>query len=75
MRLRTECQLALSPHSQSRVRPEPLRPQLAELLLKHYPQERSEAMGHLDTAIAEFRDMEMHPSWERVLATKEILGA
>ena len=31
--------------------------QLAELLLEHYPDERAEAMEHLDFAIGEFRDM------------------
>ena len=48
---------------------------LAEVLLDHYPAERSEAMGQLDAAIAEFRDMKMQPSLERALKRKEILGA
>lgn len=38
-----------------------LRFQLAELLLEHYPDERAEAMEHLDFAIAHFRDMKMQP--------------
>ena len=36
---------------------------------------RKEAMGHLDFAIAEFRDMKMQPSLERALKRKEILKA
>ena len=43
---------------------------LAELLLEYYPNERAEALDHLDTALAEFRDMKMQPSLERVLALK-----
>ena len=46
-----------------------------ELLLEHYPEEKSEALGHLDFAIGEFRDMKMQPSLERALKHKEILGA
>jgi hypothetical protein len=49
--------------------------QLAELLLEHYPDEKSEALGHLDFAINEFREMKMQPSLERALRHKEILGA
>jgi len=49
--------------------------QLAELLLEHYPEEKSEALEHLDFAINEFRDMKMQPSLERALKHKEILGA
>jgi tetratricopeptide (TPR) repeat protein len=49
--------------------------QLAELLLEHYPKERAEAMGHLDLAISEFRDMKMQPWLERALRHKEILKA
>ena len=49
--------------------------QLAELLLEHYPDERPEAMEHLDFAIAEFRDMKMQPSLERALRHREILRA
>ena len=60
----------------------PLRPelalihlQLAELLLEHYPEERAEALEHLDTAIAEFQDMKMQPSLERALRHRGILTA
>ena len=45
------------------------------MLLEHYPKERAEAMGHLDFAIAEFRDMKMQPSLERALKRKDILKA
>jgi tetratricopeptide (TPR) repeat protein len=49
--------------------------QLAELLLEHYPKERTEALEHLDFAISEFRDMKMRPWLERALRHKEILKA
>jgi tetratricopeptide (TPR) repeat protein len=49
--------------------------QLAELLLKHYPKERAEALEHLDFAIKEFQEMKMQPSLERALRHKEILKA
>ncbi len=44
--------------------------QLAELLLDHYPEERLEALEHLDRAIAELRDMRMQPALERALRRK-----
>jgi uncharacterized protein (DUF924 family) len=49
--------------------------QLAELLLEQYPQEKSEAIAHLDFAIKEFRQMKMQPSLEWALRHKEILKA
>ncbi len=49
--------------------------QLAELVLERYPDERAEAMEHLDFAIGEFRDMKMQPSLERALRHREILRA
>jgi tetratricopeptide (TPR) repeat protein len=49
--------------------------QLCELLLDHYPDERAEALGHLDFAIGEFRDMKMQPSLERALSHRDILKA
>ena len=60
-----------------RFRPEVAltRLQLAELLLEHHPDERAEALEHLDFAIAEFRDMKMQPSLERALRHKDILKA
>jgi DNA-binding CsgD family transcriptional regulator len=44
-----------------------IRLNLAELLLKHYPSERSEAFEHIDFAIPEFKAMGMQPSLERAL--------
>ena len=49
--------------------------QLAELLLEHYPDERTEALDHLDFAISEFRDMKMQPSLERALRHRGLLKA
>lgn len=49
--------------------------QLAELLLEHYPDEKEEAVEHLDFAMKEFREMKMQPSLERALRHKEILKA
>ena len=49
--------------------------QLAELLLDHYPDEKPEAIEHLDFAIKEFREMKMQPSLERALRRKDILKA
>jgi tetratricopeptide (TPR) repeat protein len=49
--------------------------QLAELLLEHYPDEKKDALEHLDFAIKEFQDMKMQPSLERALRHKEILKA
>ena len=68
---------ALEAAGKIRFRPEIalIRLQLAELLLEHYPDERAEAMEHLDFAIGEFRDMKMQPSLERALSHREILKA
>jgi tetratricopeptide (TPR) repeat protein len=49
--------------------------QLAELLLEHYPDEKKEALEHLDFAINDFREMKMQPSLERALRHKDILKA
>jgi len=49
--------------------------QLAELLLEHYPDEKKEALEHLDFAIKEFREIKMQPSLERALRHKDILKA
>jgi hypothetical protein len=49
--------------------------QLAELLLEHYPQEKSEAIAHLDFVIPEFRDMKMNTYLKRALRHKEIFKA
>jgi len=49
---------------------------LAELLLKDTDEaQRTEALGHLDFAMAEFRDMRMQRSLERALRHKEVLKA
>jgi hypothetical protein len=47
--------------------------ELAELLLAHYPDEKAEALEHLDFAIGEFREMKMQPSLERALKQRENL--
>ncbi len=47
--------------------------QLAELLLENYPDEKKEALEHLDFAINEFREMKMKPSLEPALRHKDIL--
>ncbi len=48
--------------------------QLAELQFKHYPEEKSEAIEHLDFAIEEFKEMKMQPSLEKAEALKEKYG-
>jgi tetratricopeptide (TPR) repeat protein len=70
-------QEAIKVCTEMRFRPELAltRLQLAELLLEHYPKERTEALEHLDFAIKEFREMKMQPSLERALRHKEILKA
>lgn len=56
-----------------RFRPEIalIRPQVAGLLLESYPAEKAVASEHIDFAIAEFREMKMHPSFERAMGLKE----
>ncbi len=49
--------------------------QLAELLLEHYPDEKKEALEHLELAIKEFREMKMQPSLESAMRHKDILKA
>ena len=70
-------QQALEVCAKVRFRPEIAltRLQLAELIFKHYLDERPQALEHLDFAIAEFREMKMQPSLERALKHKELLGA
>ncbi|MFC1947349.1 zinc ribbon domain-containing protein [Chloroflexota bacterium] len=48
---------------------------LAELLLDQSPEEKDEALEHLDFAIKEFREMKMQPSLEMALRRKDILKA
>jgi tetratricopeptide (TPR) repeat protein len=63
--------------TEMRFRPELAlsRLQLTELLLEHYPDEKREALEHLDFAIKEFQDMKMQPSLERALRHKQIQNA
>jgi tetratricopeptide (TPR) repeat protein len=74
---RTYYQKAIKDCTEMKFRPELAltRLQLAELLLEHYPDEKMEALEHLDFAIKEFQDMKMQPSLERALKHKEIMGA
>jgi len=46
-----------------------------EQALDHYPDERAEALEHLDFAIGELRDMKIQPSLERALSRRDILKA
>jgi hypothetical protein len=48
---------------------------LAGLLLEHYPGERDAAIGHLDFAISELREMKMQPALERALRHRGLLKA
>jgi len=45
------------------------------LLLAHYPEEKAEALEHLDFAISELREMKMQPALERALKQRENLEA
>jgi tetratricopeptide (TPR) repeat protein len=47
--------------------------ELAELLLKYYPDEEAVAIEHLDFAISELREMKMQPALERALKQRETL--
>ena len=49
--------------------------ELAELVLAHYPDEKAEALEHLDFAIGELREMKMQPALERALKQSEALKA
>lgn len=74
---RNHYQEAMKVCTEIRFRPELAltRLQLAELLLEHYREERTQAVKYLGFAINEFREMKMQPSLERALRHKEILGA
>jgi tetratricopeptide (TPR) repeat protein len=74
---RRQYQEAIRVCTEMRFRPELAltRLQLAELLLERYPDEKKDALDHLDFAIKEFREMKMQPSLERALRHKEILKA
>jgi tetratricopeptide (TPR) repeat protein len=60
---------ALKVCTEMRFRPELAltRLQIAELLLKYYPEEKAAALEHLHFAIKEFREMKMQPSLDRAL--------
>jgi hypothetical protein len=45
--------------------------QLAELLFEHYPDEKDDAIEHLNFAIDEFKEMKMQPSLEKAEGLKE----
>ena len=45
--------------------------QLAELLFEHYPDEKEEALEHLNFAIDEFKEMKMQPSLDKALELKK----
>ena len=47
--------------------------QLAELLFDNYPNEKDEAMEHLDFAISEFEEMKMVPSLEKARMLRDSL--
>ena len=68
---------ALEAAGKIRFRPEIAltRLQLCELLLEYYPDERPEAMEHLEFVIAELRDMKMQPALERALGLQAALEA
>ena len=70
-------QEALDMAGKLRFRPEIAltRLELTELLLEHYPDEKAEALEHLDFAISELREMKMQPSLERALKHREALEA
>jgi len=70
-------QEAITVCTEMKFRPEMAltRLQLAELLLEHYPDQKKEALEHLDFAVKEFQDMKMQPSLERALSHKDILKA
>ncbi|HEX9642093.1 MAG TPA: response regulator transcription factor, partial [Candidatus Krumholzibacteria bacterium] len=51
-----------------------IRVDLAQLLLDHFPGERTEAMKHLDLAIAELEDMQMAPALAQARALQERLA-
>lgn len=68
-RARAEFQRAVEVCQRIRFRPElaVARLDLAELMLNHYPAERTEALQLLDVATAEARAMNMQPAVERAL--------
>jgi class 3 adenylate cyclase/tetratricopeptide (TPR) repeat protein len=74
---RTYYAQALDVAGKMRFRPEIAltRLELAELLLAHYPDEKAEALEHLDFAIGELRAMKMQPALERALKQRQAIEA
>jgi len=74
---RTYYEQAIEVTSNIRYRPEVAlsRLGLAEVLLGSYPEERSDALEHLDFAVEEFRVMKIRPALERALRQRELLKA
>jgi len=68
---------AIEASTDMRFRPELAltRFQLAELQFEHFPEERTEALEHLEFAISEFKEMKMKPSLEKALKLKKSLGS
>jgi len=68
---------ALKVATDMRFRPEIAltRFQMTELLLYHYPEERADAVEHLDFAINEFREMKMQPYLEKAQVLKGNISA
>src|SRR5206468_1279339 len=68
-RARSFYEMGLHAAGKIRFRPEIalIRSNLGELLLKHFPADRTQAIADLDFAIAEFEAMAMLPSLERAL--------
>lgn len=74
---RVHYERALDACERIRYRPEvaQIRLGLAELLLDGKPEQRDEALRHLDFAIGEFRAMKMQPALEQALAHRGLLKA
>jgi len=74
---RAYCEEAIGMTTVLRCRPEIAltRLELAELLRTHYPDEKAVALGHLDFAVGELREMKMQQALERALKQREALKA
>jgi len=72
---KTYYQKAIDIAKDMRFRPELAlsRFQLAELILEHFPNEKEDALAHLNFAIDEFKEMKMQPSLEKAQALKDSL--
>ena len=75
---RSDYEIALDVSSRLRNRPEIalIRLRLARLLFAHYPDERDDALAHLDFAIGELSEMKMAPALEEAMQLRlELSGA